>query len=71
MKKILNDKFIGKLIKSFIEGFIASLIVSLNGINDFNDINLIRTILVGAIAMGISAVLNLIQSKLLEGNKNE
>ena len=52
MKKILNDKFIGKLIKSFIEGFIASLIVSLNGINDFNDINLI-------------------QSKLLEGNKNE
>ena len=71
MKKILNDKFIGKLIKSFIEGFIASLIVSLNGINDFNDINLIRTILVGAIAMGISAVLNLIQSKLLEGNQNE
>ena len=60
-----------KLLKTFIEGFIASLIVSLNGINDFNDINLIRTILVGAIAMGISAVLNLIQSKLLEGNQNE
>ncbi len=71
MNKLLNDKFIGKILKTFIEGFIASLIVSLNGINDFNDINLIRTILVGAIAMGISAVLNLIQSKLLEGNKNE
>ena len=71
MNKLLNDKFIGKILKTFIEGFIASLIVSLNGINDFNDINLIRTILVGAIAMGISAVLNLIQSKLLEGNQNE
>ena len=71
MNKLLNDKFIGKILKTFIEGFIASLIVSLNGINDFNDINLIRTILVGTIAMGISTVLNLIQSKLLEGNKNE
>ena len=71
MNKLLNDKLLGKILKTFIEGFIASLIVSLNGINDFNDINLIRTILVGAIAMGISAVLNLIQSKLLEGNKNE
>lgn len=71
MNKLLNDKLLGKILKTFIEGFIASLIVSLNGINDFNDINLIRTILVGAIAMGISAVLNLIQSKLLEGNQNE
>ena len=35
MKKILNDKFIGKLIKSFIEGFIASLIVVLQDINNF------------------------------------
>ena len=71
MNKLLNDKLLGEILKTFIEGFIASLIVSLNGINDFNDINLIRTILVGAIAMGISAVLNLIQSKLLEGNQNE
>lgn len=72
MNKLLNDKLMGKILKTFIEGFIASLIVSLNGINDFNDINLIKTILVGAIAMGISAVLNLIQSTLLEGsNKNE
>ena len=38
MKKILNDFFIGKIIKTFLEGFIASLIVSISQIN--SDINL-------------------------------
>ena len=61
MRKLLNDKFINKIIKTFIEGFIASLIVTLPTINNIDDINLLKTILVGAVAMGISAVLNLIQ----------
>lgn len=69
MKKILNDKFIGKLIKTFIEGFIASLVVTLPTITDINDLNLLKTILIGAIAMGISAVLNLIQ-EYLHGKSN-
>ena len=56
MRKLLN-----KIIKTFIEGFIASLIVTLPTINNIDDINLLKTILVGAVAMGISAVLNLIQ----------
>ena len=64
MNKILNDKFIGKLIKSFIEGFIASLIVVLQDINNFKSTHIIKTTLIGGIAMGISAVLNVIQKKI-------
>ena len=64
MKKLLNDSFIGKIIKTFLEGFIASLIVSISQINSDINLSFIKTIMVGAIAMGISAVLNLIQIKL-------
>lgn len=70
MKKFLNDSFIGKIIKTFLEGFIASLIVSISQINSDINLSFIKTIMVGAIAMGISAVLNLIQIK-LNGDKNE
>lgn len=69
MKKILNDKFVGKLIKTFIEGFLASLVVTIPSITDISDLNLLKTVLVGAIAMGISAVLNLLQEK-LNGKSN-
>ncbi|MBE6144283.1 MAG: hypothetical protein E7169_01770 [Firmicutes bacterium] len=61
MHKILNDKYVSKIIKTFIEGFLASLIVSFQTIENLSDLNLIKTVLVGAIAMGISAVLNLFQ----------
>lgn len=69
MKKILNDKFVGKLIKTFIEGFLASLVVTIPSITDISDFNLLKTVLVGAIAMGISAVLNLLQER-LNGKSN-
>lgn len=69
MKKILNDKLFGKLIKTFIEGFLASLVVTVPTITDISDINLLKTVLIGAVAMGISAVLNLIQEK-LNGKSN-
>lgn len=69
MKKILNDQIIGKVTKTFLEGFIASLIVALPTMTDLSDLNLLKSILIGAIAMGISAVLNLIQDYLnKEGN---
>ncbi|MBQ9012426.1 MAG: hypothetical protein IJ094_02500 [Bacilli bacterium] len=64
MKKLLNDSLIGKIFKTFFEGFLASLIVSLPTITDIFDKSLLRTVLVGAIAMGISMVLNLLQSLL-------
>lgn len=69
MKKILNDKFVGKLIKTFIEGFLASLIITVPTVADISDLSLLKNILVGAIAMGISAVLNLIQ-EYLNGKSN-
>lgn len=69
MKRILNDKFVGKLIKTFIEGFLASLIIAIPNIVNINDISLLKNMLVGAIAMGISAVLNLIQEN-LNGKSN-
>ena len=69
MKKILNDKFVGKLIKTFIEGFLASLVVTIPSITDISNLNLLKTVLVGAIAMGISAVLNLLQES-LNGKSN-
>ena len=68
MRKILNDKYASKIIKTFIEGFLASLIVSLQTIENLSDLNLIKTVLVGAIAMGISAVLNLFQMYLNKGD---
>ena len=68
MKKVLNDNFIGKLIKSFIEGFIASLIVVLQDINNFKSTHIIKTTLVGGLAMGISAVLNVIQKRIGGGD---
>ena len=69
MKKILNDKFVGKLLKTFIEGFLASLVVTIPSITDISDLNFVKTVLVGAIAMGVSAVLNLLQEK-LNGKSN-
>ena len=63
LKKILNDKLLGKVLKTFIEGFIASIIVVLPT-TDLSNFNLFKSMMVGAIAMGISAVLNLIQEKL-------
>lgn len=69
MKKILNDNLFGKIIKTFLEGFFASLIVTLPTITEVNDLNLLKNLLIGAIAMGISAVLNLIQV-LINGKSN-
>lgn len=64
MKKFLNDTLLGKIIKTFIEGFLASLTTALFNVNDFSNFKLLESILIGAIAMGLSAVLNLIQNKI-------
>lgn len=64
MKKVLNDNLVGKVLKTFIEGFLASLIVTLPSINSFYDLDIMKNMFIGGIAMGISAVLNLIQEYL-------
>lgn len=69
MKKILNDNLVGKILKTFIEGFLASLLVTLPTVNSFGDIDLLKNMFIGALAMGISAVLNLVQGY-LNGKSN-
>ena len=64
MKRILNDNLVGKVLKTFIEGFLASLMVTLPTINSFGDLDIMKNMFIGALAMGISAVLNLIQEYL-------
>ena len=63
MKKILNDKLLGKVLKTFIEGFIASIIIVLPT-TDLSNIDLVKSMMIGAIAAGISAVLNLVQERI-------
>ena len=69
MNKILNDSFIGKILKTFFEGFLAYLIVTIPTINTASDYNILKSVLFGAITMGISAVLNLIQ-EVINGKSN-
>lgn len=64
MKKVLNDNLVGKILKTFIEGFLASLIVTLPSINNISDLDIVKNMFIGGIAMGISAVLNLLQEYL-------
>lgn len=68
MKKLLNDKVWGKVLKTFIEGFIASLIVTLPTVTTVEDLEVWKAIGIGAVAMGISAVLNLLQDYLEKRN---
>lgn len=57
--KIINNDIVRRCVKTFIQGFCASLLVSLKGITDVNE-TMIRSILIGAFASGICAVMNLI-----------
>lgn len=62
MIKIWNEKLKDILIrafKTFIQGFLATLIVLLKE-TDLTDENLLKSVLIGALAGGISAVMNLI-----------
>ena len=63
MKKILNDKLVGKVLKTFIEGFVASLLIVLPT-TDLSNVDLVKSMMIGAIAAGISAVLNLVQERI-------
>ncbi len=58
MKEKLKDILV-RALKTFMQGFLATLIVLLKE-SDFSDINILKSILIGALAGGISAVMNLI-----------
>lgn len=58
MKGKIKDICI-RAIKTFIQGFLGALAITLPS-TDLTDIALVKSILIGAIAGGISAVMNLI-----------
>ena len=45
--------------KNFIQGFLGALAVTLPS-SDFSDMSVVKSLLIGAIAGGISAVMNLV-----------
>ena len=62
MVKIWNNKLKDILIrafKTFIQGFLATLIILIKE-TEITDENLLKSVLIGALAGGISAVMNLI-----------
>lgn len=62
MVKIWNERLKDILIrafKTFIQGFLATLIILIKE-TDLTDENLLKSVLIGALAGGISAVMNLI-----------
>lgn len=56
-----------RMIKTFVQGVLSYLIISLNGLTDINNV-VIKSLLLGAIASGLSAVMNLIVQE-MEMNK--
>ena len=55
-----------RALKTFLQGFLDALVVSLQG-SDLTNFEVLKSLLIGAIAAGISAVMNLILRLL---NKN-
>lgn len=66
MKAKVKDILI-RAIKTFIQGFLGALAITLPS-TDLTDVALVKSILIGALAGGISAVMNLIINLL---NKNK
>lgn len=66
MKEKIKDITI-RALKTFIQGFLATLIVLLKD-SDFSDLNILKSVLIGAIAGGISAVMNLIINYMQKDN---
>ena len=57
--------------KTFIQGFLASLMMSMNNLSNF-DKTLVKSALLGALAGGLSALMNfIIQLLNKEGDKND
>lgn len=48
-----------RAIKTFIQGFLGALAVTLPNSN-FNDMSVVKSLLIGAVAGGLSAVMNLV-----------
>jgi len=61
----VNDILI-RALKTFLQGFLGALVVTLPN-SDLTNVTVLKSLLIGAVSAGISAVMNLILSLL---NKN-
>ena len=68
IKKIINNDIFKRAIKTFIQGFLASLILSINSITNWDE-KVIKSALIGALAGGLSALMNFILNLLNKGDK--
>ncbi|MDD4794993.1 MAG: hypothetical protein PHG03_00305 [Bacilli bacterium] len=57
MKDKTKD-IIVRALKTFIQGFLGALAITLPN-TDYSDLNIVKSLLIGAVAGGISAVMNL------------
>ena len=67
MKKINWKDILIRCLKTFIQGIIAYLTVSLST-TDFTDKEAIKALIIGAIASGVSALMNIV-NELLKGDE--
>lgn len=57
-----------RAVKTFVQGFLGALAVTLPS-SDFSDSKILKSLIIGAVAGGISAVMNLIINSLNEKEK--
>ncbi len=63
MEKFVKKDIVQRVLKTFIQGFLASLVVTLNSTSNYDE-TLLKSAFIGALAGGICAVMNLIVNKL-------
>lgn len=68
IKKIINNDIVKRALKTFIQGFLASLILSINSITNWDE-KVIKSVLIGALAAGLSALMNFILNLLNKGDE--
>jgi hypothetical protein len=68
IKKIIHNDIFIRAVKTFIQGFLGAFIVFLNN-NTTLDKNVLKSALIGALASGLSALMNFILELLKKGDK--
>lgn len=68
IKKILNNDILKRAVKTFIQGFLASFIVFLKDNTTFDE-KMLKSAILGALAGGLSALMNFIIILLEKGEK--
>lgn len=58
-----------RMLKTFVQGVLSYLVIAMNGITNTDDI-VVKSLLLGCVASGLSAIMNLILQE-MEMKKNE